>query len=455
MKKIIQRLTGRQIVLALTGLLSLFIGLMFAVISNHMAESQEAQGMAARWSEKGGVSQISCFFSREAGIEEESILSFEHSLDKALEEASIVSESENENARLWADAYSATGKVTIASDRGSAEVAAVGVGGDFFLFHPLKLLNGGYFSGHDVMKDYIIVDEDIAWQLFGSNDIAGQIVTINNIPHIVAGVIEREQGRLAEAAGLSASVAYVSYDTLSNYGVNYGLNTYEIVMPNPVTGYAKNYVTENIGVSENEVEVVENSTRYSFLNLFRLLMQFGTRSMSSKAIIYPYWENIARGYEDILGLFLTFMIVLYLYPAVLLVVAIVRAWKHKTWTMRDVCRKLLDKTDRLREKRWAAQKKRKEAKALKHLEESGKTKVPKKAKEPKAPKAPKEPKAPKAPKEPKAPKAPKEPKAPKAPKEPKAPKAPKEKKIFGKPGRFNRLGEKKSENKEENYEKME
>lgn len=388
MKKFIQRLTGRQIVLALTGLLSLFIGLVFTVISNHMAESQETQNMAARWSEKGGVSQVSCFFSREADVQEEDILFFEHSLNKALEEASIVSESENENARLWADAYSATGRVAIASDRGSVEVSAIGTGGDFFLFHPLKLLSGGFFSGSDVMKDYIIVDEDIAWQLFGSNDIAGQIVTINNIPHIVAGVIEREDGRIAEAAGLNAPLAYVSYDTLSQYGVNYGLNTYEIVMPNPVTGYAQNYVSENIGVSENEVEVVENSTRYSLPNLFKMLMQFGTRSMRSKAIIYPYWENIARGYEDILGLFLVFMTVLYLYPAVLLVIAIVRAWKHKTWTARSVCRRIGDKIDRLREKRWAAQKKRREAKALKKPEK------PRASKKPRVPKRPEKPKKP-------------------------------------------------------------
>ncbi|MGN1147272.1 MAG: ABC transporter permease [Lachnospiraceae bacterium] len=359
MRKIMQRLTGRQIVFLLTGLLSFVLGLVLSGIGNFMAGSLDTQNMAARWSKEGGVSQISCFFSREAGIEENSILSFEHNLDKALEEASIVSESENENARLWADAYSATGKVSITSDRSSVEVAAVGIGGDFFLFHPLKLVSGSYFSGNDVMKDYIVIDEDAAWQLFGSNDVAGQMVTISGIPHIISGVIEREQGRLNEAAGLSSSVAYVSYETLSRYGTNYGLNTYEIVMPNPVTGYAKNYVAENIGVTENEVEIVENSTRYSLMARFKLLAQFGTRSMSSKAIIYPYWENVARGYEDILGLFLVFMVLLYIYPAVLLIVAIVRAWKHKTWTAKSVWMKVQDRFDRLREKRWMAQKRKK------------------------------------------------------------------------------------------------
>lgn len=363
MKKFLQRLTGRQMILILTGTLSFALGFVIMLMSNHMADGLDTQNMAKRWSEKGDVSQISCFFSREAGISENSILSFEHGLDSALEEASIISESENENARLWADAYSANGRVSITSGRTTMDVAAVGIGGDFFLFHPLKLLNGSYFSGNDVMKDYIVIDEDAAWQLFGSNDVSGQMVSISGIPHIVAGVVERGEGRLEEAAGLSASVAYVSYETLSKYGTDYGINTFEVVMPNPVTGYAKQYVAENIGVAENEVEVVENTTRFDYGNRFKLLTQFGTRSMSSKAIIYPYWENIARGYEDIVGLLLVFMLLLYIYPAGLVTVALIIAWRRKTWTAKTVWAKVQDKLDRLREKRWAAQKRKKEAKA--------------------------------------------------------------------------------------------
>lgn len=356
MKKIIQRLSARQIVLGLSGLASLLFGIVLLCISNNMVAELEPQNMAERWSKERDVSQISCFFSREAGITEDSLVSFGHNLDTALLEASIVNESENENARLWADAYSATGKITIESNRATIEVDAVGIGGDFFLFHPLKLLYGAYFSGNDLMQDYIVIDEDAAWQLFGSNNVAGQMVTISGIPHIVAGVVEREDGRMAKEAGLSSSIAYVSYTTLKHYGINYGLNTYEIVMPNPVTGYAKQYVSENIGVTENEVEIVENTTRFGLLSRFKLLSEFGTRSMSSKAIIYPYWENIARGYEDILGLILVFVVLLILYPTVLIVILLFRAWKRKTWTVKSVWNKCRDKAERFMEKRRAAKK---------------------------------------------------------------------------------------------------
>ena len=359
MKKLMKGLTRRRIILGITGVCSLILGLVLAAVGDNLAGEQLCQGMAARWSDQKDVSQVSCFFSRESGIEENQILSFEHQLDKALEEASIVNDSENANARLWADAYSATGKVTIASSRSSVEVSAVGIGGDFFQFHPLQLVSGSYFSGNDVLQDYVVIDEDAAWQLFGSNDVAGQMVTISGIPHIITGVVKREDGRIAEAAGLTSSVAYVSYSTLTNYGTSYGLNTYELVMPNPVSGYAKKYVMENIGVDGVEVEVVENTTRFALLGRLKVLASFGTRSMSSKAIIYPYWENIARGYEDILALITVFMLLAFLYPAVLLMIAVILAWRHKTWTVAGVFRICKDKWERFLERRRMQHKEKK------------------------------------------------------------------------------------------------
>ena len=397
--KIMQKLTGRQIILFVSGLISLLIGIFIIVAGSLKIQTLREQHMALRWSDNNDVSQVSCFFSRSAGVSEDSLLSFGYGLHGALEEASIVSTSENENARLWADAFSASGKVTVESNRAKLEFNAVGIGGDFFLFHPLMLKSGSYFSGNDLMQDYIILDEDAAWQLFGSNDIVGQLVYIRDIPHLVAGVVERQEGRLSDAAGLDTSVVYVSYETLSNYGIDYGINTYEIVMPNPVEGYAKTYVMEHIGVSENEVEIVENTSRFEWAALFKELMQFGTRSMSSKAIIYPYWENMARGYEDILMLMLVIAVLLFLYPAVLLVIAIRYWWKHRTWTVGSLWHIFTDKLERLREKHWAKSKARKEKREIRKAEKGLKEKQPKE-KKPKEKKEPKE-KKPKEKKEPK------------------------------------------------------
>ncbi len=373
----------KKIWLSVSGGLSFLIFLILLLVSNHMASGQKSQQMAERWSEKKDAAQISCFFSPNAEVTPDTIKAFEYTIDNALSEASVVQESENPGARLWADAYSADGKITMANAGKTLEADAIGVGGDFFLFHPLQLVSGTYFSGHDVMQDYCVLDEDAAWQLFGSDDIAGMTVTIGGIPHIITGVVEREQGRLAKAAGLDSTLVYVSYKTLSelgkNNGINHyeivmpnpvknfalnhrlakaagldstlvyvsyktlselgknnGINHYEIVMPNPVKNFALNHVKENIGAEEKEAEILENTSRYSVLSRLKLIGKFGTRSMNGKAIIYPYWENIARGYEDIIAVLTVVMLLFLLYPGILVIVSLIWWWKHKGWTIKDV-----------------------------------------------------------------------------------------------------------------------
>jgi len=341
----------KKTLLSISGAISFAIFLILLLVSNHLAGKQDSQQMAARWSEKKDVAQISCFFSANAKVSEDTILEFEHSLNASLQEASIALESENEGARLWVDAYSADGQISISSDRANISADAIGIGGDFFLFHPLQLLSGSYFSGNDINQDYCIIDEDAAWQLFGSNDVAGMMVYIGGIPHVVTGVVHRPEGRLEEAAGLSHTLVYVSYKTLSELGSNNGINHYEIVMPNPVSNFAENLVRERLGTNEKEVEILENSTRYSLVNRLKVLMDFGTRSMNGKAIIYPYWENIARGYEDVIALLTLLMLLFLAYPVGLLLVVVIRWWRNKGWTLKDVWHRLKDKTERYIEKR--------------------------------------------------------------------------------------------------------
>lgn len=351
MKKWLRSLSGKQIKLGLSAGICAILFLILTGVIALLAGAQAEQRIARRWSSEGGTAQVSCFFSPNAGITQDSIESFEHSLDNALKEASIEQESPNPGARLWADAYSADGTITLSTDKGSVQADALGIGGDFFLFHQLRLLSGSYFSGNDLMHDYVILDRETAWQLFGSTDVAGMLVTISGRPHMVIGVVERPSGKLYEAAGLDGPRVFVSYETLSAYGNSGGINHFEIVMPNPVKQYALNYVREQLGSQEREVEVLENSTRYGIGKRLRLLLDFGTRSMNGKAIIYPYWENVARGYEDILALLTLFQMVFVIYPSGVLLVWIVIRWKNKTWTARTVFVAVSDKLQRAGEKR--------------------------------------------------------------------------------------------------------
>ena len=100
----------------------------------------------------------------------------------------------------------------------------------------------------------------------------------------------------------------------------------------------------------------------------KTVLAFGTRSMNGKAIIYPYWENLARGYEDIIALLTVFMLLLLLYPVVTVIWCFVHWWRHKGWTLKDVWHTGKDKAERAVERRREKKHPHKERDVLEELE---------------------------------------------------------------------------------------
>lgn len=333
-----------------SALLALLLALLLEGISDRISGGLKSQQMAARWSEKRDVAQISCFFAAGSNVTADTFRSFEYSLDNALMEASITLDGKNPGARLWVDAYSAPGEIFLQSDHGSVQTRALGVGGDYFQFHPLNLLAGNYITGDTLNQDYCLLDQDLAWQLFGSYDVAGKYLTVNEKLLVISGVVERPQGKLYEAAGLEKPMAYLPYETLQKLGRCGEINHYEILMPDPVKGFADQLVENNIGISKDQVEIINNTGRYDFLHRLELWTKLYTRSMNGKAIIYPYWENIARYYEDVLARISVWILACIAY-AVLVILALIVIWyRNRTWTMSLVIRKLQDKIYDLRTK---------------------------------------------------------------------------------------------------------
>lgn len=312
------------------------------LMENQFQKSLYDQQMASRWSQDKGAAQISCFFAPQAVENAQYFKGVEMEVDKALLEASIVTESENPSARLWMDAVSRVGKVTLTRGKVKVELTAYGVEGDFFRFHPLRLRYGSFFGRDSMMQDGIVIDEETAWQLFGSNDVAGMQVMIGEVPHFITGVIKRESGKMAKAAGLESSVCYLSLESLEKYGQTQAGYNYEIVMPNPIKKFAYSIVSKAVGEENTQVTVVENQSRYELLPLFQVIKDFGTRSMSIKGIVFPYWENIARGYEDILAVTLLLKTILLILPCVVGIAAILYLWKRKTWTAGQCIQRLQD-----------------------------------------------------------------------------------------------------------------
>ncbi|MFA9377717.1 MAG: ABC transporter permease [Lachnotalea sp.] len=345
MKDFTNRFTRKQLWLGLVAGVSLMLVIILQIVSFNLKNPLKSQQMAQRWDDTGKSAQVSCFISENTQVTVNQLVNFEHAIDAALLEASLTTD--NENARLWADAYSARGELTVESEKTSITATAIGVGGDFFLFHPLQLENGSYFTDDDLMQDYVILDEDAAWQLFGSNDVAGMQVTIKGIPHYVKGVIKRGSGRMNDKAGNDETTVYVSYNSLSSYGTCKGINAYEIVMPNPITGFALKTVKEKIGIDETNIELVENSNRFSLLTVGTVLLDFGTRSMNQKDIIYPYWENIARGYEDVLALILLWKSIFLIIPIVIGMSYLIYRYKYRSWNAKTIVNAIVSLKERV------------------------------------------------------------------------------------------------------------
>lgn len=350
-KEWLRGLSLKEIVCSLIAFLSFALFLALTLWSNHKVAGLTDQQAAARWDEEGGSVQVSCFFAEHTEVEEYTFMSYKKALEQRLKEVLSAEEVSDEGGkRLFIDAYCSLGRITVVSEKGKLEADAVGIGGDFFLFHPLQLVSGGYFSGSDLMKDSIILDEDAAWQLFGSNDIAGKSVMIEGVPHYVAGVVKRQEGRFAEKAGLDKTILYVSNESLAAYGDSEGIGVYEIAAPNPVKHFVYNHIKEKLGISESDMVVVENSTRYSVEALIPVILDFGTRTMQNNAVKFPYWENIGRGWEDVMAVVLLLKILFLLIPVGIITVFLIIKWKNRTWTFKDIANVLADTKDKMVQK---------------------------------------------------------------------------------------------------------
>lgn len=319
--------------------------ILFEGVERGLGRQLSTQQAAAEWSEKKNYAQITCFFSEEAGMTRNMIVPIEYQLRNALQEAS--EDTSDENGRNLVDCYSSETSLTLYSDRSSITARAFAVGGDFFTFHPLKLLSGNYFDGEDLNDDGVILDENVAWQLFGSNNVAGMYVEINGVQYPVRGVVESDSGYFSKAVDEEAATVYVSYGIVESSGSSSSytdgndisgmgsgsttatIDSYEILIKNPVQRFGYNALKEATGLDESQYVMVENSTRFGVKNRLEILRNFGVRSMSTKKITYPYWENRARGYEDIAALLLVLEGLCLIYPVLYACGRLHFFWKHK------------------------------------------------------------------------------------------------------------------------------
>ena len=290
-----------------------------------------SQSAVRRWKGESEqkFAQISCFVPVDEQITLTDVYSFRQVMAEKFKDAGLNADN---GEKLMNDAWSTSGKVSVSSALGSGEVYACAVGGDFFFFHPVKLLSGNYLNPSDLMKDRVLLDEETAWLLFGGTDVHGMGFKIEDKYFVVAGVFERESDIATEKAYTDGRGIFMSYDAFCSLteesfdGTVKNISCYEAVMPEPVKGFAEAAAKDKFPIGRGEI--LNNTERYSTSRLIKLVRQFGTRSMQNKGIMYPYWENAARYTEDVAALITAIAIILLFVPSVIVVVTLISSAAH-------------------------------------------------------------------------------------------------------------------------------
>ena len=305
----------------------------------HVLDSQQA---AERWKGEGDLEfrQISCFLPADQMIGLKEISTFRNAAVKKMQDAALDVAG---NSHLMVDAWSTSAKLYTSGEHGRGQASVIAVGGDYFEFHPLRLLSGDYIRQSDLMKDRIVLGEEVAWLLFGGTDLAGMTMELNGTPYLIAGVVEQEQDRASQKSNSDGLDLYMSYDTLLTIDKDAKINCYELLMANPVKNFALNAVKDKFPIGRGEI--VCNTERYGYGALMDEVIHFGARGSQTSGAVLPYWENAARMTEDWGALCCFLGTLLLIFPLVVLIIAALQSGKQiKTKLEDDILPDLSEKT---------------------------------------------------------------------------------------------------------------
>lgn len=247
-----------------------------------------------RWSASGEpYATIALYAEDDSALSKDQIERYAESMDSALLAASIDS---SENGRAWTYAYSAETALSVTGPRSSARAAVTACGGDFFVFHPLNFLYGAPFLNDASIPNGVVLDENLAWKIFGALNVVGMEMSIGETTFTVTGVVAAERTSSAYSYTYGETprmyMSYPAYDKIN--GEDADITVYEVTLPNPVKSFAMNIFETAVTVNEDTSRLAEVSARYGIVNRFENMKRLKYSWAEGERIFYPYWENEAR-----------------------------------------------------------------------------------------------------------------------------------------------------------------
>lgn len=311
------RVKKRLLYAVIAGLnaVSLTAALALTIAGSSIARTQSYNRAAQKWDRDGESSQISCYFSDDAGFTTDGVYALRAHLNKTLQDA--VSRPDGKTPEI-PDAYSTPiGSDLITGDNtGKGEAELTAVGGEFFLFRDFRLLSGAYFSDRDLMQDGAVIERSLAWTLYGSANVAGQNIYIGGVQFYIAAVIDDPTDKYQKRTINELPRVYVSYKgaeqlpsvRYSSQEQGYGgytggdapaqlrkVSCYECIMYDPVENFAYSTVNKYLkDMYKEKYKAVNNTKRFTSSAMVKAYKKRSDYAVRKDTITYPYWENASR-----------------------------------------------------------------------------------------------------------------------------------------------------------------
>ncbi|MBD5543435.1 MAG: ABC transporter permease [Lachnospiraceae bacterium] len=281
-----------SICLILLFLISLFI-------SHNIKSVNKNENLEDTFGREGeAYKRLSVFFSPKLEMDRSDIMELRNKLTVQLGNSPSVETSQQKTVFL--DAYEGGGTLQVSYQNTFLLADAAFVGGNYFDFHRMSFLRGNKFSEEDLIRDKAVISESLSFALFGSSDSIGKTIWINERGIIVCGVIADKNRQWEKLMGSDTKKIYLPYGSMEELGCSTALISYEILLPEPLEGFAMKTVEEAFGINryereaslrEKEISIVEETNRFHMERLFKTGMNLNKRTMKTVSIVFPDWEN--------------------------------------------------------------------------------------------------------------------------------------------------------------------
>lgn len=228
--------------------------------------------------------QLALYPTEEDGLTAEGVMYIKNQIEEALTKESIRAKG---NYLLCA---STEQKTVVLREGKAVDATATVYFGNWFGLHPDLPVAGGYLPEDGSTIEYCVIDDLLAWRVFGSTDVCGMDLTVGDCIYTVNAVVPADRGTYADYYGVTPRM-YVLYNSAAYRESDLRFTSLEVVLPDPITDFASDLFKEAVSNYGDDVCVITG--RFGIPALWEIIKEFPERGVMNGKIC-PYYENIAR-----------------------------------------------------------------------------------------------------------------------------------------------------------------